>query len=74
MSNGQRIIVLRIIASAVISLTTICGATWLMDRGVDIPTAFWIISTLAVGGVAGADIITAVLHAKKEGKADGTGT
>lgn len=74
MSNGQRIIVLRVLASSLISLTAILAATWLMEKGILIPTAFWIIATLAVGGVAGADVVTAILHTKQGGSPDGTGT
>jgi len=64
MSNGNRIIVLRILASTVISLAALICAAWLMEKGIELPSAFWMIAVLAVGGVAGADIVTAILHSR----------
>jgi hypothetical protein len=64
--NGNRIVLLRILASTIIGLTAMIIAGWLMHDGIAVPTAWWIIATLAVGGVAGADVVTAVLHARQE--------
>ena len=54
--------VLRVIGCIVVSLAGLAlGAVMLMQR-VDIPQVYWVLCTLAVVGVAGADVLRAVLN------------
>lgn len=66
--NGNTIIKLRICLSSVISLSTIICAGVLIYTGHDIPVMWWTIAIIAVGGVAGGDILTNYLS---RGKPDG---
>ena len=52
---------IRILASAAISLIAIVCGAWLLAIGREIPVAWWGVSGLAVGGVVGADVITTYL-------------
>jgi len=58
MQNGNRLLLIRILASAVLCAMIITLAAWLLSRGCDIPAPWWVIGGLAIGGVVGADIIT----------------
>jgi len=61
MANGNRITLVRIVASAIISLVTITWAGLLLQSSCVIPTAFWTVAIVAVGGVTGADVVSAVV-------------
>ncbi len=58
MQNGTRLLVIRILSSAVLCAMIISLAAFLISRGKDIPAPWWVIGGLAIGGVVGADIIT----------------
>lgn len=61
MQNGTRLLMTRILASAILCAMIIALAAWLISQGNDIPAPWWVIGGLAIGGVVGADIITTYL-------------
>lgn len=68
MHNSNRIQLVRIVACAAIVLVSLGLASLLAWQGLDVPSAWWLLTIVAAGGVAGADIISAVLAARKDGK------
>ena len=58
MQNGTRLLVIRILSSAILCAMIIGLAAWLISLGLAIPAPWWVIGGLAIGGVVGADIIT----------------
>lgn len=74
MRNGRLVVLIRIVASMFIGIIALLAGAYLLSIGVDAPPQWWIIATLAVAGVVGADILSAVLAAKRGGSQDGTGT
>jgi hypothetical protein len=61
MQNGNRIRVIRILASLAIALTALTGGAYLIRCGNQLPDAWWYLSCLAVAGVVGADAVAAFL-------------
>jgi hypothetical protein len=74
MTNGRLVVLIRILASTFIGTVALLAGAYLLSMGIEAPAQWWIIATLAVAGVVGADILSAVLQAKKGGSPDGTGT
>ena len=58
MSNGNRILVIRIITSGLLCALVIALAAWLIHSGHSIPAPWWVIGGLAISGVVGADVVT----------------
>lgn len=71
MENGNRIVILRVCVSGVISMTALIGAGLLAWQGVIVPYTWWLVTVITVGGVAGSDVIQAVLAFKRKGEGDG---
>ena len=74
MTNGRLTTLIRIGASTVIGMTALLAGAYLLSLGIDVPAPWWIIATLAVAGVTGADVLSAIVKAKQGGSPDGTGT
>lgn len=62
MQNGKVITTIRIVASTLISLTALIAAAVLLYHGIVVPAPWWLIATLAVGGVTGAEVISALVQ------------
>jgi hypothetical protein len=73
-TNGRLATLIRIGASTLISVTALLAGAYLLSQRVDVPAQWWIIATLAVAGVTGADVLSAIVRAKQGGSTDGTGT
>lgn len=65
MSNGNIIIMTRIITSGLIGLTALIGAGLLARYGITVPYAWWLVTVITVGGVAGSDVVAAILSKGK---------
>lgn len=65
MSNGNKIVVLRIVVSGLIGITALVGAGVLAWHHIDVPYAWWLVTLVTVGGVTGSDILNAVLSRKE---------
>lgn len=57
--NGTRLMVIRIVASAILSAMIIGLAAWMLVEGVEVPAVWWGLGGVAVTGVVGVDIISA---------------
>jgi hypothetical protein len=55
-------------------MTALLAGAYLLSLGIDVPAPWWIIATLAVAGVTGADVLSAIVKAKQGGSPDGTPT
>jgi divalent metal cation (Fe/Co/Zn/Cd) transporter len=65
--NGRVTTLIRIAASTVIGMTALVAGAYLLSLGVDVPAPWWAIATLAVAGVTGADVVSAIVRAKQGG-------
>ena len=74
LTNGNRIIILRIAVSGLISMTALIGAGLLAWEGIDVPYAWWLVTLVTVGGVAGSDIIDVVLTRTRKEESNGNRT
>ena len=61
MTNGNVILMVRIIASGLIGLTALIGAGLLAWYGITVPYAWWLVTVITVGGVAGSEVLSTVL-------------
>ena len=71
MHNDKVIRLIRVLGSTVISVTALIAAAILLDHNIIVPAPWWLIATLAVGGVTGADVIAAALESRRAGGQDG---
>lgn len=67
MSNQNRIVIIRIIASTVLGLVALAGGGILAWSGIEVPAMWWMLALLAIGGVVGAEVVTAVMRRKDSG-------
>jgi uncharacterized membrane protein len=68
--NGNTV-KLRIIASGIIAVVVVLCGSWLLSHDTEVPFIFWLVSIIAMAGVAGADAVTsvaAILRPPTEGK------
>lgn len=61
MTNGNMLVLVRVLGSTLISIIATVAAAWLLSLGVDVPISYWIISGLAIAGVVGADVARSYL-------------
>jgi hypothetical protein len=73
MRNGNRLTMVRIAASTLISLTALIAGALLLWHGADVPGVWWALAGVAVSGVAGADIVSAVKRPKEADDARNVG-
>ncbi|GAH98166.1 unnamed protein product [marine sediment metagenome] len=67
MSNHNRIVIIRIVASTLLGLMALGGGAALASRGIEVPAMWWVVAVLAVGGVVGAEVVSAVMRRKNGG-------
>ncbi|GAH91344.1 unnamed protein product [marine sediment metagenome] len=67
MSNHNRIVIIRIVASTLLGLVALAGGAALALRGIEVPAMWWALAILAVGGVVGAEVVSAVMRRKNAG-------
>ncbi|MBA7659110.1 hypothetical protein ES703_67075 [subsurface metagenome] len=67
MSNHNRIAIIRIVASTLLGLMALGGGAALAWRGIEVSAMWWAVAVLAVGGVVGAEVVSAVMRRKNGG-------
>lgn len=71
MSNDKVIRLVRVAASTLIGMTALLAGAFLLFHGIVVPAPWWLIATLAVGGVTGADVLAAALRYKGADSSNG---
>ncbi|GAH20213.1 unnamed protein product [marine sediment metagenome] len=67
MSNHNHIVIIRIVASTLLGLVALAGGAALSWRGIEVPAMWWGLAILAVAGVVGAEVVSAVRRRKNDG-------
>lgn len=60
--DGLKESLLRVVGCILVSLAGIALGAYMLLQRVDVPPVYWVLCTLAVVGVAGADVLRAVLN------------
>jgi len=65
MINGTNL-QLRSIITGLVALATSCGAIYLLGQGIAVPAEYWAITSIAVVGVVGKQLIDTVADVKNK--------
>ncbi|GAI11107.1 unnamed protein product [marine sediment metagenome] len=67
MSNHNRIVVIRIVASTMLAIIALAAGVGMTITGLEVPAGWWVVTVLAVGGVVGAEVVGALMRRKGGG-------